>query len=392
MIVLAIDTCEARGSVAVLKDDAVIRTIVRDTGEEYSSWLLPAVDRALESVAKGVADVDVFGVASGPGSFTGVRIGLTTVKAWSEVFGKPIVAMSRLEVLARQSETGAPYTASFIDAQRGLAFGALYKRTGDDLSLAGEEMVISPQAFVAWVASTVGAEQVVWVSTDASIVAEQPEWRARAERREEILSVDCVLAPMLGRLATQKALKGEVTDALSLDANYVRRSYVEVFRKNAPQNARDSRLGEGRPTIRTYTPADSEALFAICRRSPEAAQWSQESYGLAAASGQIVLVAETAGQIRGFLVARVAGGEAEILNMAVEVGQRRKSMGSMLLTAAVAAARTQEAQRIYLEVRESNQAAATFYEAHGFSKIGKRAKYYSGPTEDAVLMEKKLTG
>ena len=134
MIVLAIDTCEVRGSVAVLNDDAILQVVPHPSAEEYSSWLLPAVDLALRSAKSSLAEVDVFAVASGPGSFTGVRIGLTTVKAWSEVFDKPIVALSRLEVVAAQSQSETPYVASFIDAQRGQIFSALYRRSGSGLT------------------------------------------------------------------------------------------------------------------------------------------------------------------------------------------------------------------------------------------------------------------
>ena len=93
----------------------------------------------------------MFAVASGPGSFTGVRIGLATVKAWSEVFSKPIVAVSRLEVVAAQAERETSYVASFIDAHRCQIFGALYKRTDSRLTLIEQEMVASPQVFLDWV-------------------------------------------------------------------------------------------------------------------------------------------------------------------------------------------------------------------------------------------------
>ena len=86
--------------------------------------------------------------------------------------------------------------------------------------------------------------------------------------------------------------------------------------------------------IREYLPADVDAIFAICKASPEAAQWAKENYERAEANGQIILVAEDAGKILGFLVARVVAKEAEILNMAVDPGHRRQGTGSMLLLAA----------------------------------------------------------
>src|ERR1700688_4744931 len=231
MIVLAIDTCEARGSIAILKDNATLHAVPHTVSEEYSSWLLPAVDSALEFAEITLREVDLFAVASGPGSFTGVRIGLTTVKAWSEVFSKPIVAISRLEAVAAQSEGETPYVASFIDAQRGQIFGALYNRTESGLTLIEQEMVVTPELFIEWVNERSAGNEVTWISTDPDLITNQSGWQGGAQQAEKIHSVPCVLAPLIGKMAFQRALKGDVQDALSVDANYVRRSYVEVFQK-----------------------------------------------------------------------------------------------------------------------------------------------------------------
>jgi len=231
MIVLAIDTCEARGSVAVLRDGAVLEVVPHTSAEEYSSWLLPAGDSALDAAITTLAEVDLFAVASGPGSFTGVRIGLTTVKAWSEVFSKPIVAVSRLAVVAAQSDRESPFVASFIDAQRGQIFGALYRKAGSGLTLIEQEMVAPPEVFMDWVAERTAGSEVAWISTDPDALAQQATWQGKAPQAEEIQRVPCILAPLIGKMAFERALKGEVLDGLSVDANYVRRSYVEVFQK-----------------------------------------------------------------------------------------------------------------------------------------------------------------
>src|ERR1700722_15047886 len=160
MIVLAIDTCEARGSIAVLKDNATLHAVPHAVSEEYSSWLLPAVGSALGLAEITLGEVDLFAAASGPGSFTGERIGLTTVKAWSEVFSKPIVGVSGLEAVAAQSQSTAHYVASFIDAQRDQIFGALYHRAEGGLALVEEEMVASPEVFVEWVDERASGNEV----------------------------------------------------------------------------------------------------------------------------------------------------------------------------------------------------------------------------------------
>jgi tRNA threonylcarbamoyladenosine biosynthesis protein TsaB len=169
-------------------------------------------------------DITVYAVASGPGSFTGVRVGLTTVKAWAEVYRKPIVAVSRLEVLARQSVGDEPYVASFIDAQRVQIFAALYQRQSASLLRIEDELVSTPQEFVVWVAERIVGAGVAWVSTDPSLTSE-------LNGVPRALQISPVLAPLVGTIGIAKAQRGEFVDALKLDANYVRRSYVEVFPK-----------------------------------------------------------------------------------------------------------------------------------------------------------------
>jgi len=140
--------------------------------------------------------------------------------------------------------------------------------------------------------------------------------------------------------------------------------------------------------VRPYQPADSEAIYEICGQSPEAAQWPKESYEQAHSSGQIVLIAERGARVCGFLVARIAGDEAEILNTAVDLTYRRKGTGTLLLNAAISEAQAHNVKSIYLEVRESNSAAIAFYGRQGFAKTAERHAYYSGPTENAVVMKK----
>src|ERR1700741_4979675 len=151
VLILALDTCDTRGSIALLRDHSLLHCESHTTAEDYSSWLLPAVIRVL--TAAGVAalpDIELYAVAAGPGSFTGVRVGLTTVKAWSEVYGCPIAAVSRLEAIAEQGIGSSPYVAAFIDARRNQIFAALYRRQAASLQRVEEEMVIAPDKFVEW--------------------------------------------------------------------------------------------------------------------------------------------------------------------------------------------------------------------------------------------------
>ena len=233
MIVLAIDTCDSRGSVAVLRDDSVLQVVVHDSAEDYSSWLLPAAGRALKASGVEMGSVDGYAVAAGPGSFTGVRVGLTTVKAWGEVYGKRIAAVSRLEAIATQGALGSSHVAAFVDAQRGQVFGAVFQRKGEGLERLGEEMVISPGKFIETATELAKGGSITWVSIDPALLASEENWKAREAQGEKVESISSVLAPAIGRVGMRELTAGRFADALSLDANYVRRSDAEIFWKGA---------------------------------------------------------------------------------------------------------------------------------------------------------------
>jgi tRNA threonylcarbamoyladenosine biosynthesis protein TsaB len=216
----------------VLRDDCALRLLPHDSQEDYSTWLLPAVHECLGGCGLSMQDVEVYAVAAGPGSFTGVRVGLTTVKAWGEVYGKPILAVSRLEALAVQAPEAAPYVAAFADARRGQVFGAVYRREGKSLSRLGEEMVIAPGRFVEMAAEEVREQRISWVSSEVGRLLADASWKAREARGERVEIVSNVLAPWIGRIGLEQLAAGQVTDPLSLDANYVRRSDAEIFWKD----------------------------------------------------------------------------------------------------------------------------------------------------------------
>jgi len=217
----------------VLRDDAVLKLVAHESEEDYSSWLLPAVQECLDGGGFQMEDVDAYTVAAGPGSFTGVRVGLTSVKAWAEVYGKRIAAVSRLESLAVEASAGTGWVAAFFNAQRGQVFGAVYQRSGAGLVRVGDEMVIAPGKFVEAAAEIANDAGISWVSSDAECLVTEEAWKAREMRGERVESVSSVRAPMIGRIGIAALAEGRFTDALALDANYVRRSDAEIFWKGS---------------------------------------------------------------------------------------------------------------------------------------------------------------
>jgi tRNA threonylcarbamoyladenosine biosynthesis protein TsaB len=238
LITVAIDTSEARGSIALLRHGEPVAVAVHADRTDYSEWLLPATEQIFQGAGTRIGLADLFAVATGPGSFTGVRVGLTTVKAWCEVYGKPVVGVSRLEALAR-SETGtAGMVAAFYDAHRGQIFGGLYRRSSGRLVKTGDELVTAPEAFLALATREAGDRGVHWVSLDPELMTSLEGWKEREERGDRMQRSSAELAVGIGRIAEERAARGEYTDALELDANYVRRSDAEIFWKGPAAHAR----------------------------------------------------------------------------------------------------------------------------------------------------------
>jgi [ribosomal protein S18]-alanine N-acetyltransferase len=131
--------------------------------------------------------------------------------------------------------------------------------------------------------------------------------------------------------------------------------------------------------IRRMTREDLPLVAAIQAASPEAAQWSPPDY-----LGFETWVAVAEGAVAGFLSLReTAPDESEILNLAVQPSFRRRGLARQLLARALSG----RSGEVYLEVRESNADARSFYSSAGFSPAGKRPNYYKSPTETAIVMK-----
>lgn len=147
-------------------------------------------------------------------------------------------------------------------------------------------------------------------------------------------------------------------------------------------------------TIRTMTADDGADVIEILRQAPEAVAWTGDTLReVLGWQNTVALVSEEGrtSKVTGFLMKRQAADEAEILNLAVGRGSRRRGAGSALLLAAEELLRARGVHRLFLEVRESNVAGLAFYRKHGFCEVGRRGGYYQQPVEAAVVMEKKLT-
>jgi tRNA threonylcarbamoyladenosine biosynthesis protein TsaB len=234
MLILAIDTSTRAGSIALLRDTEVLGEISAREDTPYSTRLFRDLETLQSRAQFRMNQVDVFAVAAGPGSFTGLRVGLTAVKGWAEVHGKAIAAVSGLEALAALSSTQNGMVSPFIDARRGHVFGSTYRReTGERgvLRLVGEESILTVEEFLLRARQNFGARPAALVSSTPEVLPD--DLVGSILPGAQIERVSASLAPAIGRLGFDRARRGELVDALGLDAHYIRRSDAEATRTRA---------------------------------------------------------------------------------------------------------------------------------------------------------------
>lgn len=204
MLILSIDSSQPVGSGTLARADgdvAIIET-VQAHGGKFSAQLIPTVKRLLESHNIEKHHIDVIAAASGPGTFTGLRVGLAAVKALAEIMQKPIVTVSVLEALA--SADTAKERVALIEAGKGFWYAGYYGNgSASEQHCTGEQL-----------------RELLARHSQATIVATQilPSELARDGAR----IVDAPVSELVARVAAGKAVRKEFTDVDSLDANYVR--------------------------------------------------------------------------------------------------------------------------------------------------------------------------
>ena len=224
MIVLALDTTSRRGGLALLHNGKMVEDRVVAAPDGFAAKLYPEIRELLKRNEMSLAEVDCYAAASGPGSFTGIRIGLTAVKSLAEVNRKKVVGVSNLRAMAELGEGG--FRAPLMDARRGEVYAAVYDAHGRSVV---DEIVTPWSAFV----ELVGRREVTFLSCDANLFTANGAAPLRAARRSSSgsarhMTLNVPLAVGVGRIAARLIASGAVLDPLELNANYVRRPDAEL--------------------------------------------------------------------------------------------------------------------------------------------------------------------
>ncbi len=221
-LILAVDATGEYGSLALARGADIVEELPLHSPSGFAHVLFGMLSGLLARHGVTAAELDCFASASGPGSFTGVRVGLAFAKGLADALGKPAVAVSNLRALA--SFGSAPLRATVLDARRGEVYAAVYDDAGRAVS---PEVVTN---FKNWL-ERLKAENPEFVSPDfsafGSALAGTPFEGAR------LTTAPRALAGAIARIAAAAYERGEAAHPAALDANYVRRSDAELFWKEA---------------------------------------------------------------------------------------------------------------------------------------------------------------
>jgi tRNA threonylcarbamoyladenosine biosynthesis protein TsaB len=199
-MILAIDATSEPGSLALVNDAQVIEEVILTSPDGHAHVLFTEIESLLTRHNLTLHKIDAFASASGPGSFTGVRVGLTAAKGLAEATGRKVIAVSSLQALA--SFGTSTLRAVVIDARRGEIYAAVYDAA---LNPVREEVVMNHEA---WLATLPGDIEII----DARFLQSPPP-----------------LAGAIGKIAAARFAAGLADDPATIDANYVRRSDAELL-------------------------------------------------------------------------------------------------------------------------------------------------------------------
>lgn len=219
-LVLGLDTTREAGSLALTEGERTVREMELRAPDGFGQALFQGIQELLDSANVKLQDCAVFAAASGPGSFTGVRIGLACIKGLAEAMDRPAFGISNLEALAEFGQAEA--RVAVIDARRGEFYAAVYGRAPRS------EMAVSFSELLASLSSN-GTEFIV---TDAAAL--RSILRGTAFEEAMITAAPPAQAAAIARLAWRRYRAGVSGDAAGIEPNYVRRSDAEMLWRPPP--------------------------------------------------------------------------------------------------------------------------------------------------------------
>lgn len=225
MNLLAVDTASKSCSVAILRDGIPVAELFLESGETHSKHLMPMVASVTHQAAVSLSEIDAYAVTTGPGSFTGLRIGISAVKGLAAAAGKAVAGVSALEALAFQFPWIGERICGMMDAKRGEVYFSVLQPKSGGFEVEVEERVTPPREALSRIQGVclfVGDGAVAY----RDLIVSEMGSRARFARPFQ----NSIRASAVGCLGMQKLERGKGSAAQDLQPVYLRRSDAEIQR------------------------------------------------------------------------------------------------------------------------------------------------------------------
>lgn len=228
MKILAIDTSTMLGGVAIMDDLKLIVETRLDVKSTHSERLMTEIEHCLRRSGLKISDIDVFAVTIGPGSFTGLRIGLSTAKGFSYATGKPIVSVSTLEALACNFPYSRYPVCTMLDARKKEVYAALFKWDNGDLTKLINETSVKPEEFTRHSLLAAHYDKFIFAG-EGAILYRDKIIEVMGEKAIFASPEKMVPSPAnVASIGLKKAILKEFSEPVSLTPVYIRKSEAEI--------------------------------------------------------------------------------------------------------------------------------------------------------------------
>jgi len=350
MHILAFETTGKNASVAVIGEDGGL-ALEKSEGEmNHLQSLIPMTELLMKNAGLTLKDITYIAVSAGPGSFTGIRIGVSTARALSQAMNIQCISVPSLPAFIYNMGEHTGMACPVLDARRGQVYAGAFYWEGHEIQEA-----VSGGAYI-----YDEYMELVKKSSDKTGV-----------RELRFFGDGDQTASSIARLALELYRRGNLTGYGDLKPIYMRKAEAE--RKLLHIRRADKK------DVKSMTSMD-EVCFSV--------PWSEQSFFEEITANKLAryIIAEIDGKMTGYAGLWIILDEGHITNVAVHPDYRRKGIAKALISSLIESSKAEGARLYTLEVRASNIAAISLYKSLDFKISGIRKEYYEDNNEDAIIM------
>lgn len=383
MKILSIDTSSSICSVAILEDTKIIKEMHNFSEKEHSETLMPMIDELFKTTNLSLDNIGLIACSVGPGSFTGIRIGIATVKAFADAKNIPVVGVNSLEAMAYLgvSQKGDGEYVSILDARNDNVYFAIYKMKKGQFSIYKNPEAMQISEAITYIDNLKLPIYFLGDIVNADLARIEHLYLSRVSiekansedvNKHEYLTNVGPLAIGVAIAALNRYKNGIYGNSNSLTPMYLRK----------PQAQRQKEGKSDDISILEMSYTDLENIKLNYSMFPNIWEYDvlQDDYN----DSKYIVIKQNE-EIYGFAGFRTIFEEMEIMNIVTKVDKRNQGFASNMLSYILRYAHNHEMEKINLEVNENNLPAIKLYKTYGFQVVGKRNAYYKDGG-NAILM------